>query len=287
MEEMPVQELIQRLRALGEKPLYIFMLDESLQEVSNISSAENRSRVLAQMSEQFFDSGLEELGGYICRKSLGSSEEIKKKLDRVKTLGDTALYVYEYERELAEDILGKALNTAREISDCSEKIRAFAFVAEVRTTCGLEEEAKRDCEEVLQEALDLAEREDDVLPLTRLLEVLADVSSDREIQDLCERASEFADELSNENDKNWMLARISIALVKAGLLKKADQIAERLCSEGEGLPIGEVMIALTEADEVEKALSFQRCISSQLLKDSILSEMVSVLAEKGDVSKAL
>ncbi|MFW5927940.1 MAG: tetratricopeptide repeat protein, partial [Thermoplasmatota archaeon] len=284
IEDMNTKKLAERLKDLGEKSLHKPLLNEALNTEEQISSPENKTRVLAEMAVNLFNSGLEDLGKDIYEKILTSSECIEKDSDRAKTLADLGRTFFDIDKKISEEFFERATGTAGEISDVEERIKSITHIAENKVKIDLIEEGVQLCEDVYEDALNLAEKEQNVLPLINIAEILAEGGHFQQSIDICKKARLLSKDISNENERCWVLGSIGVVYAKSDEIENAVDIAEMICSEEEGnLPVGEIMISLAEADETEKALEFIDCVTNKELVDSILSDIGCKLAKRGRI----
>lgn len=287
IKEMNTEDLVDRLRELGERSLHKSILDEALKTVDEISPAENRTRVLAEIAENLFKSSLEKLGTEVYNRLLDSSSSIDKYSDRAKTLADIGKSFFEIDKEMSKELFDKSLETARNISDDSERIKSMIHIAENQIDIGSTERGSLICDEIFEDALKLAEDNQKILPLVNIAGVLAKSGNVQKSIEICEKAKLLADELSDSNERCWVLGRIGVVYTEANKIESTIKIAEKICSEDEGnLSLGEIMISLSEKGEVKAALDLRRCIPNNDLCDSILSDLAGRLANKGRADEA-
>lgn len=283
---MDINEIIDQLKNIGERPLHKLLVDEAIKETDKISPAENKTRVLTEISINLFNYGLEKLGMDVYKKSVKESEIIIKKSDRSKTLSDMAGYFFDIDKKLSEELFYKSLDVAGEISDKIEKVNTFAFIAENKVRVGLTEGARRDCEKVYETSLNLAEKKHKVLPLLNIAQVFAESNSIQKSTNICEYVSRILDDISDENERCWAMGKMAIIYTYSQKIEKAVEISYKLCSQEENLPVGNVMISFTEANKMDKAIDLSKCISNSKLTDSILGEMVSTLSDRNQIQEA-
>ncbi|MFW6072076.1 MAG: hypothetical protein ACOC6U_01095 [Thermoplasmatota archaeon] len=287
IEDMNTKKLAERLKDLGEKSLHKVLLNEALNTAEQISSPENKTRVLAEMAVNLFNSGLEDLGKDIYHRILNSSEDIEKDSDRAKTLADLGRTFFDIDKKISEEFFERATGTAGEISDVEERIKSITHIAENKVKIDLIEEGVQLCEDVYEDALNLAEKEQNVLPLINIAEILAEAGHFNQSIDICKKARVLSKDISNENERCWALGSIGVVYAKSDKIENAVDTAKVICSEEEGnLPLGEIMISLAEADETEKALEFIDCVTNKELADSILSDIGCKLAKRGRIDEA-
>ena len=283
---MDIEELIESLREFGEKSLHKPLLDEALRTAEKISIAENRTRILAEVTSNLYSSNLEDLGKYVYKNMINSADEIEKYSDKAKTFADVGKIFFDFNTVLSKELFDRSLKTADKIKDKEERVESKIHIAKNYSDISFEDEAEMICQDIYQDAYDLAE-ENNVIPLTSIAEILAETGSVQKSIRISERVKKFIDNISNENERCWALGKIAIVYINLKEIENAIVIAESICSEFEGnLPLGEIMISLSKEDEIGKALDLRSCISNNELLDSILSDIGSRLAKQGRIEEA-
>ena len=284
--DMDIEELIESLREFGEKSLHKPLLDEALRTAEKISIAENRTRILAEVTSNLYLSNLEDLGKYVYKNMINSADEIEKYSDKAKTFADVGKIFFDFNTVLSKELFDRSLKTADKIKDKEERVESKIHIAKNYSDISFEDEAEMICQEIYQDAYDLAE-ENNVIPLTSIAEILAETGSVQKSIRISEKVKKFIDNISNENERCWALGKIAIVYINLKEIENAIEIAESICSEFEGnLPLGEIMISLSKEDEIGKALDLRSCISNNELLDSILSDIGSRLAKRGRIEEA-
>ncbi len=286
IKEMDIKEIVDKLRKLGEESLNKHLLGETLNVAENISPAENKSRVLGEIASNLYQSHLDELGKEVYKKIMNSVNDIEKKSDKAKTLADIGMTFFDFDKGLSENLFTRSLEIAEKIKDREERVESKIHIAKNYSDISFEDEAEMICQDIYQDAYDLAE-ENNVIPLTSIAEILAETGSVQKSIRISEKVKKFIDNISNENERCWSLGKIAIVYINLKEIENAIEIAESICSEFEGnLPLGEIMISLSKEDEIGKALDLRSCISNNELLDSILSDIGSRLAKRGRIEEA-
>ncbi len=222
--------------------------------------------------------------------TVAASREISNSREKGEVLCDIAELLLHFDQtEMAESMLGRALECAEETSFGSARAIVFSRIASIHADLNDEDRA----ESLLDEALERVEHvsfsvDQKAEALVEIIDTMIKIRGEDEALDL-------ARDISNTYGKSTALARIAESLAEKGEEKKAKDILDRALEMTERIVFSlerraraqaEIASALSKSGEEWRALEITRNISFGSQKEKALKKIAFTTVDKFEPERA-
>jgi len=264
-------------------------LEKSVESIDSLPSDNSEALVLTEITNLFLNFDLIYLGKKFGENAYDSTRGINIVSEKAKTLSRLASTFAENDfQQISDKIFEEAWNEAKSIKEEGKKIETFISIIEDQIEERLIKKAESNLDDILPKAMDLTEREGDVVPLAMVTETMAKIKKDK-AEELCDKVLEYSEDIKSKDDLGWAISSVAKAFSRMGKHEKSMDLMKGLISSGiySDIQLVEVGITLSDEDQTEKALDLRNKIKNQGLKDTLTGKIASDLIKKNSVERAL
>ncbi len=285
---IPVRKITEDLASEDGKESVGEALEESLESVNSLPSDNSKALVLVEITEILLNSDLIYLAKRFGEKAFTSTKEIKITAEKAKTLSRLASVFAEHQfYKISSKIFKSAWNEAKTVEDRGKRIQVFLSIIEDQLEKGLYEKAENNLDKILPTALNLAEKENKIVPLAMTTETMAKIRKEK-AEDLCEKVLEYAQCSESKGDRRWIISSVAKAFSRIGRHEKSMQLMRDLIPlEDSDIQLVEVAALLSNDGQTEKALELKDHVKNQDLRDSLMGMVAGDLVNRKFIDEAL
>jgi len=285
---IPIGKITEDLASEDGKEFVGEALENSLSSVNSLPSHNSKALVLVEITDILLNSDLIYLAKKFGEKAFTSTKEIKITAEKAKTLSRLASVFAEHQFDkISSKIFEKAWEEAETVEDRGKRIEVFLSIIEDQLEKKLHEKAKNNLDKILPTAIDLAENNNEIVPLAMTIETMAKIRKEK-AEELCQRVLEYAQNTGSEDDRRWVISSVAKAFSRIGKHEKSMQLMDGLISSGDSdIQLVEVALTLSEEGQTERALELKDHVNNQDLKDSLMGLIAADLVNKKFVDEAL
>jgi len=263
-------------------------LEKSLKSVNSLPSDNSKALVLAEITDILLNSDLIYLAKKFGEKAFTSTKGIKSTAEKAKTLSTLASIFAEHQLDkISIKIFEKAWKEADGIEDRGKRIEVFLSIIEDQLEKELKEKSENNLDKILPTALDLAENEDEIVPLAMTTETMAKIRKEK-TEELCEKVLEYAQISESKDDRKWVISSVAKAFSRIGKYEKSMQLMKEFVLAGDSdLQLMEVALTLLDEGQTERALELKDHVKNKDLRDSLMGLVAEDLVNRKFVDEAL
>lgn len=288
-DSISMEEIIENLAYQDKKGFVGDSLEKSIESIDKLPSENSEALVLAEVTDLLLDSDLIYLGKKFGESAYDSTRGINIESEKAKTLSRLASIFAKHDfQQISDMIFDEAYKEANEIKDEGKMMETLLSIIEDQLEKGLVKKAEDNLDNILSKAMNLAERDDELVPIAMVTETLAKIKK-KKAEELCSKVLDYSKNIDLKDDHGWVMSSVAKALSRIGEHEKAMELMEDLIFSDNysDIHLVEVGITFSDEDQTKSALDLRNQIKNQGLRDTLTAKIASDLIIKNSIKHSL